>query len=114
MTLSERFVSNKNIEHEIMRFNSMTDRKLQIRLGKITKPEKLYAFIMTSRTLGKNNLTELAYRRAGDLGYKVKDKVVTVDKVREVNEKFKKTTLKIKEVKETFIDITIEKRAIML
>lgn len=51
------------MDHEMMRFNSMTTRQLLTRLYRITKPEKLDAYIRTARKLGYDFLAEAAIQK---------------------------------------------------
>lgn len=53
----------KIMNHETMRFNSMTPSQLMTRLYRITKPEKLEAYILTARRLGYNFLADAAIQK---------------------------------------------------
>lgn len=48
------------MEHELHRFTTMTDKQLRTRLGKITKPKKLKAFIQMAKWTGKKDLGGMA------------------------------------------------------
>ena len=48
------------MEHELHRFTSMSDKQLTRRLGKITNPKKLTAFIKMASWTGKRKLGGMA------------------------------------------------------
>lgn len=53
----------KVMDHEMMRFSTMTPRQLLTRLYRITKPEKLQAYITTAERLGYNSLAQAAIEK---------------------------------------------------
>lgn len=53
-------ISEEAMEHELMRFTSMTLKQLETRLMKITNPVKLEAFRKTAYMVGERKLAALA------------------------------------------------------
>jgi hypothetical protein len=62
-------LTDKEMEHEFMRFNNMDDVKLRRRLNKITKLKKLKAFVLAASFFKDDEFVSLAYERMEDLGY---------------------------------------------
>ena len=51
---------NQVLDHEKMRFSTMTPQQLLTRLYRITKPDKLNGYIDTALALGYNSLAKAA------------------------------------------------------
>lgn len=62
-------LTDKEMEHEFMRFNNMDDVKMRKRISKITKLKKLKAFVLAASFFKEDNLVSLAYERMEELGY---------------------------------------------
>jgi hypothetical protein len=76
------------LNHETMRFNTMSNPALYRRLGTITKPEKLACFLRLATVTRKVSLFQQAIYRCHSLGYVAVEyspgwhEVVPVDQVR--------------------------------
>jgi hypothetical protein len=57
------------VEHERMRVATLGDRKLATRLGKITNPQKLFAFAQALDDAGNYRLAQMAWAKLADLGW---------------------------------------------
>lgn len=57
----------KVLEHEMMRFKSMSPSQLLTRLYRITKTDKLDAYILTARKLGYYYLAEVATQKRDEI-----------------------------------------------
>lgn len=62
-TVFGRPISSKSIQHTNMRFNSMTEKQLWTRMGKITNEEKLLAFAYVADQRGVDDLSMAALAR---------------------------------------------------